>query len=153
MKSTDLSHGRKATDYFLHFLGFTIALTSPGEEQVHRVSFHVRRGRNMIFSLILLLLLTACEQSPKLTLEGTIGKQLESKLVLQQDGDRFSGYFSYLDKPEEQIAVSGTQVGTTLRLEEFNSAEQKLTGIFDGRFDGAVYEGNWSASSYCGSAW
>ena len=94
--------------------------------------------------LILISMLIGCSRPEKVTLSGTLGDTFESEIILKQEGDKFSGYFIYADNRREKIEVRGVRAGETLRLEEFNNEENKLTGIFEGPFDGNTYKGFWT---------
>lgn len=94
--------------------------------------------------LILISMLIGCSKPEKVTLTGTLGGTFESEILLEQEGDKFSGYFIYADNRRGKIEVRGVKAGETLRLEEFNNEENKLTGIFEGPFDGNTYKGFWT---------
>lgn len=92
---------------------------------------------------IFLILIVGCDNSPKIELVGKLGDDLKSRFLLKKDGDKFSGHFVYDTDNSKKISVSGVQNGNTLRIEEFNNNENKLTGIFEGKFDGNKFEGFW----------
>lgn len=95
--------------------------------------------------LILVLSCTACinKSSENIILQGKLGKNVESEIILEQEGDKFSGHFLNLTS-NEKITLRGVKEHTKLRLEEYNtSGKNKLTGIFEGTFDGTTYEGFW----------
>ncbi len=94
----------------------------------------------IFFTLIAIL---GCSRPEKMILFGKIKNAPPAEFILEQQGDKFSGYFSYLNNKAKQIEVRGTRNGETLRLEEFNDKQGKLTGIFEGTFDGVLFKGNW----------
>lgn len=93
--------------------------------------------------LMILILISGCDNSPKIELVGNLGDDLKSRFQLNQDGDKFSGYFFYDNGISNRISVIGVRNGNTLRIEEFNNNENKLTGIFEGEFDGTTFKGHW----------
>ena len=103
-----------------------------------------------VMSVLLCLALVGCggseagkDKAPDLVMFGTIGKKLASHFELHQSGDKFKGVFFYDEDKENRIPVEGVIANGTLRLEEFNNESNKLTGIFEGAWDGKVYKGFW----------
>jgi hypothetical protein len=94
---------------------------------------------------IFLLVLTSCEfnKTWDLTLRGTIGKDLSSRIRLAKKGETFEGDFVYTRDSTKSIFVKGTQEGDILRLEEFDEYHERVTGVFEGTFDGKDYQGFW----------
>ncbi|HFA50667.1 MAG TPA: hypothetical protein ENJ95_16795 [Bacteroidetes bacterium] len=93
--------------------------------------------------LVILIIISGCDKSQKIILLGKLGDNLESRFQLNQQGDKFSGYFIYDNNNSEKIPVSGVKNGKILRIEEFNNNENKLTGIFEGKYNGNSYQGFW----------
>jgi len=94
---------------------------------------------------MLLLSCIGCvsKSSENIILQGKLGKNVESKIILEQEGDKFSGHFINLAS-NEKITLRGVKEHTNLRLEEYNTSNKnKLTGVFEGTFDGIIYEGFW----------
>jgi hypothetical protein len=93
--------------------------------------------------LAFLILIVGCDTSEKLILTGKLGNDLESRFQLNQHGDKFSGYLIYAGKNSDKISVSGVKNGEILRIEEFNNSDNKLTGTFEGKYDGESFQGFW----------
>jgi len=101
-----------------------------------------------IMSLTLLsTLFLACKKEENIILKGTLGKY-KTEIILSQKNDKFDGSFNYMDKSisDKSVKIEGTRIAGKLRLEEFND-EHKLTGIFEGKFDGNSFIGNWKSPS------
>lgn len=90
-----------------------------------------------------LIAISGCSKSEKVVLIGKIKNAPSAEFILEQQGDKFSGHFLYINNKAKKIEVQGTRNGETLRLEEFNDEQGKLTGIFEGKFDGVRFQGNW----------
>lgn len=97
----------------------------------------------IILALVCIMAICSCEDavSERLLLSGTIGDNLKSSFELSQSGDKVAGIFAY--EGGEKIEVRGVKNGESLRLEEYNNKLDKLTGIFEGKFDGNSFIGHW----------
>lgn len=98
---------------------------------------------NPLCFIIISILLLGCDNSDKIEFKGVLGNDLKSRFILKQSGDKFEGYFYYENNLSEKIQVSGVKNGESLRIEEFNNDLNKLTGVFEGKYNGEVYEGYW----------
>jgi len=97
-----------------------------------------------ILFTIVFLLLYCKQESRQLTLEGTLNDKLSGKFIVKQQGEAVSGYFFFMNDENTKIKLRGILSGQNLRLEEFNGKQGEITGIFDGIFDGSMYEGYWT---------
>ena len=129
--------------YYTHNHGVLSLRNLEDQSDIHTLV--TPKNMRNLFILPRLIFFAACSpEQPDLILKGVLGKDLNSQFILLQKGDRYEGYFFYETTSNERIPILGTKVGQTLRLEEFNNNEQKLTGVFTGTFDGETYEGNWT---------
>lgn len=96
-------------------------------------------------SLFVYLLMVGCEDEPAwdLILAGTLNQKHDSEIRLIQNGDILEGEFVYLNETGRKISLRGVQEESFLRLEEYSGDQNRLTGIFEGNFDGTTYQGYW----------
>jgi hypothetical protein len=97
--------------------------------------------RFYLFVISLLFWGCASDSGEVLTLAGDIDKKVNGILHLTRSGDKITGTFENTDN-HTHLELRGTIKGEYLRLEEFAEKDQ-LTGIFDGKFDGVEYSGEW----------
>ncbi len=97
--------------------------------------------RKLLFATMLMAFGCASQSEELIILEGNIDSKVNGRLELARSGDKITGTFENTDD-QSKLELRGTINGEYLRLEEF-AEKDELTGIFDGRYDGEEYSGDW----------
>jgi hypothetical protein len=97
--------------------------------------------KKLLFAAMLLAFGCASQSEELIILEGSIDSKVNGRLELARSGDKITGTFENTDE-NTRLELRGTINGEFLRLEEF-AEKDKLTGIFDGKYDGEEYSGDW----------
>ncbi len=99
----------------------------------------------IIQKILLLFLITilGCNKSEQLVLSGRLGDKFESSFRLNKTGEKVSGHFIYKNDESKKIVVTGTIKGNNIRIEEYSTNKNTLTGFFYGKFDGITFQGYW----------
>lgn len=95
--------------------------------------------------LLLTFILTSCNsnsQNEDIILKGKLG-EFDAQMSLKKDGDFFNGLFTYKTVNDKKIKLKGQIENDQLRISEFN-AENKITGLFLGKYSESGYIGEWS---------
>ncbi len=99
-------------------------------------------------SIFLLISISSCQQElkNKLYFVGDISG-LKSKFDLEVDNNKLAGVFYYLKNPAEIIEVKGEINANRVVINEYNSSDKSLTGVFKGIIINNRFEGYWSDPS------
>lgn len=97
--------------------------------------------KKLLFATMILILGCSAQQGELIILQGSIDSKVNGRLELTRNGDKIIGTFENTDD-HTQLELRGTINGEFLRLEEFGEKD-KLSGIFDGKYDGEEYSGDW----------
>lgn len=101
----------------------------------------MKNMRKVLFATMLLALGCVSQSEELIVLEGDIDSKVNGRLELARSGDKITGTFENTDD-QTKLELRGTINGEYLRLEEFTEKD-KLTGVFDGKYDGEEYSGDW----------
>jgi hypothetical protein len=98
----------------------------------------------LIIILLSIFAFTSCKNYYVHEFSGFINGSLEAHLKLNSLTDSLiHGEFSYFKGKEVNAKVSGTLKGDMLCLNEYNSSNRSITGIFEGELNNGVYFGHW----------